>query len=130
MVLGPNNAFEWFQEMGFKTTFKAGYVKRIRPVCLLLSNQTRNQEPTICRPARIGNANKNQSTPQAQKSETPILRWKNGPFFWVPYWKRNSVTIENGPPNGARFLDKTGSALWCNGEGFCCSVFAPDARLV
>ena len=50
MVLGPNNAFEWFQEMGFKTTFKAGYVKRIRPVCnagLLLSNQTRNQEPTI-----------------------------------------------------------------------------------
>ena len=29
MVLGPNNAFWWFQERGFKTTFKAGYVKRI-----------------------------------------------------------------------------------------------------
>ena len=36
--------------MGFKTTFKAGYVKRILPVCnvgLLLSSQTINQEPTI-----------------------------------------------------------------------------------
>ena len=36
--------------MGFKTTFKAGYVKRILPVCnagLLLSSQTTNQEPTV-----------------------------------------------------------------------------------
>ena len=36
--------------MGFNTAFKAGYVKRILPVCnagLLLSSQTTNQEPTI-----------------------------------------------------------------------------------
>ena len=36
--------------MGFKTTFKAGYVKRILPVCnagLLLSSQRTNEEPTV-----------------------------------------------------------------------------------
>ena len=116
--------------MGFKTTFKAGYVKRIRPVCnvgLLLSNKPRAHCQN-CRPARIGNANKNQPTPQAQKcnsnnkrqqKETPILRWKNGPLFWVPYWKRNSAQCQHrkrtpkrgpffGPQNGVRLLVK----LW------------------
>ena len=37
-------------ENGFQTTFKAGYVKRILPVCnagLLLSSQTTNQERTV-----------------------------------------------------------------------------------
>ena len=133
--------------MGFKTTFKAGYVKRIRPVCnagLLLSSQTRNQEPTIRtvglpelemrikinQPLRRKSAT---ATTEKQQKETPILRWKNGFFFGFHIGKgiARNVTIENGPPNGARFLDpKTGPALWCNGEGFCCSVFAPDARLV
>ena len=108
---------------------------------LLLSSQRTNQEPTvrsvglpelemqikIDQPLRRKSAI---ATTEKQQKETPILRWKNGPLFWVPYWKRNS-NIENGPQNGARFLDpKTGSAFWWNCEGFCCSVFAPDTRLV
>ena len=55
------------------------------------------------------------------------------PFFGFHIGKgiARNVNIENGPPNGARFLDpKTGSAFWWNCEGFCCSVFAPDTRLV
>ena len=55
------------------------------------------------------------------------------PFFGFHIEKgiARNVNIENGPPNGARFLDpKTGSAFWWNCEGFCCSVFAPDTCLV
>ena len=115
--------------MGFKTTFKAGYVKRIRPVCnagLLLSSQTRNQEPTIRtvglpelemrikinQPLRRKCAT---ATTEKQQKETPILRWKNGPLFWVPYWKRNSAQCHHrkrtpkrgpffGPQNGVRLV--------------------------
>ena len=115
--------------MGFKTTLKAGYVKRIRPVCdagLLLSSQTRNQEPTIRtvglpelemrikinQPLRRKSAT---ATTEKQQKETAILRWKNGPFFWVPYWKRNSAQCHHrkrtpkrgpffGPQNGVRLV--------------------------
>ena len=119
--------------MGFKTTFKAGYVKRILPVCnagLLLSSLTTNQELTvrtvglpelemrikINQPLRRKSAI---ATTEKQQKETPILRWKNGPLFWVPYWKRNSAQCQHrkrtpkrgpffGPQNGVRLLVK----LW------------------
>ena len=69
---------------------------------LLLSSQTTNQEPTIRtvglpelemrmkinQPLRHKSAT---ATTEKQQKETPILRWKNGPLFWVPYWKRNSA---------------------------------------
>ena len=116
---------------GFQNTFKAGYVKRILPVCnagLLLSSQTTNQESTvrtvglpelemrikINQPLRRKSAI---ATTEKQQKETPILRWKNGPLFWVPYWKRNSAQCQHrkrtpkrgpffGPQNGVRLLVK------------------------
>ena len=97
---------------------------------LLLSSQTTNQEPTvrivglpelemrikINEPLRRKSAI---ATTEKQQKETPILRWKNGPLFWVPYWKRNSAQCQHrkrtpkrgpffGPQNGVRLLVK----LW------------------
>ena len=93
-------------------------MKRILPVCkagLLLSSQTTKQEPKLEMRIKINEPLRRKSaiaTTEKQQKETPILRWKIGFLFWVPYWKRNCAPCQH-----RKRTPKTGPVFWAPKRG-------------